>query len=66
MNVSKPDDYKQLPSHAPKAGLRQTQAPAGLSPRDYDEIPDPEEDIPDSEEPCYRDGALKNECWRDE
>ena len=33
-----------------------------------DHIPDPEEDDDAASpyEPTYRDGALKNECWREE
>lgn len=30
-----------------------------------DEIPDPEEEIPEAWEETYRDGSTKNECWGD-
>ncbi len=30
-----------------------------------DEIRDPEEEYPGSDEETYRDGNTKNECWQD-
>ena len=33
---------------------------------DYDAIPDPEEEPAEDTQPCYKDGNLKNECWREE
>ena len=31
-----------------------------------DEIPDPEENYPETDEETYRDGSTKNECWAGE
>ena len=30
-----------------------------------DDIPDPEEEMPENDEETYRDGSVKNECWND-